>query len=203
MKKIVIVISLVSLFALTVFAQTPRPAGAAAAAQPTGGTGAEGKIALVNSAAFNGEIMELRAKIEALGSELEPARKELEAMQKQIEDIKTNLQTKGTTVNEATKQQWLEQGQELEKTFKRKSEDYEAKLQKRGAEVIQPINGKIVEALSKYAAAKGIAIVLDFVAAQNNGLLLYAKDTTNITDDFVKEYNKANPAAAGTAPAKK
>ncbi len=199
MKKIVFLCSLISLLAITALAQTPRPGGTAAAA-PTGGQGAEGKIAVVNSSAFNAEILELRSRLEALGAELDPKRKAIEGIAKQIEDLKTKVQAQGGTVNEQTRAQWIEQGQELEKNDKRLREDYEALVTKRMAEVATPVYTKISEALSKYAQARGIAIVIDGVAAQNGQLLLYALPSTDITTDFVKEYNKANPGAA--APAK-
>ena len=200
MKKIFFLCSLISLLAVTAMAQTPRPAGAGAAAAPTGGQGAEGKIAIVNSSAFNAEIIELRVRLEALGAELDPKRKAIENIAKQIEDLKTKVQAQGGTVNEQTRAQWIEQGQELEKNDKRLREDYEALVQKRMGDVATPVYTKISEALSKYAQARGIAIVIDGVAAQNGQLLLYALPTTDITTDFIKEYNKANPGAA--APVK-
>jgi Skp family chaperone for outer membrane proteins len=190
MKKIVFLCSLISLLVMTALAQTPRPGGAAAAA-PTGGQGAEGKIAVVNSSAFNAEILELRSRLEALGAELDPKRKEIENIAKQIEDLKTKVQAQGGTVNEQTRAQWIEQGQELEKKDKRLREDYEALVQKRMADVATPVYTKISEALSKYAQARGIAIVIDGVAAQNGQLLLYALPSTDITTDFVKEYNRS------------
>lgn len=204
MKKVVTLISFLSLMTVAALAQTPRPNAAGAAATQSGGTGAEGKIAIINSSAFNSEIGELKSKIEALGAEIDPKRKEIEALSKQMDDIKGKLQSQGQTVNDTMRNQWIEQGQELEKVIKRKSEDYEALVQKRGQELTQPVYAKIQDALNKYASSKGIAMVIDGVSAQNNGLLLYAVKTTDITDDFIKEYNKANPAPAGTtAPAKK
>lgn len=206
MKKFLFTVCGVSLLAFTAFAQT-KPAAASTGAASSGGTGAEGRVAIINSSAFNSEIGELKVKIDALGAEIEPKRKEIEGINKQIEDIKAKLQQQGGTVNEATRNQWIEQGQELDKVLKRKTEDYESLVQKRGGEMTGPVYQKIQEALNKYATARGIALVIDGVAAQNNGLLLYAVQTTDITTDFIKEYNKSNPAPAGSAapsgPAKK
>ncbi|MFN7931502.1 MAG: OmpH family outer membrane protein [Blastocatellia bacterium] len=170
------------------------------ASPSAGGTGAEGKIAIINSAAFDGEIGELKVKFDALVNELEPRRKAIEADQAKYNDLKNNIQTKGGTVTQQVRDQWVEQATELEKTIKRKIEDYEPDAQKRVAEVRQPIYEKIGKALTAYAASKGIVIVLDAAVAQQNGFLLWAQPTTDITTDFIKEYNKANPA--GAAPAK-
>lgn len=198
MKKLLMSLTFLSLLAAVALAQTPRPAGGAApAAQaPAGGTGAEGKIAIINSAAFDTEIGELKVKFEALVNELEPRRKAIEAEQAKFTELKNNIQTKGGTVTQQVRDQWVDQAAELEKTIKRKIEDYEPDAQKRVADLRQPIYEKIGKALNQYAASKGIVIVLDAAVAQQQGFLLWAMPTTDITADFIKEYNKANPAGA-------
>ncbi len=207
MKKIFLTIAVLSLLALAVAAQTPRPAGGApasgAAAPPTGGTGAEGKIAIINSSAFDAEIGELRVKLEALVGELEPKKKEIEGQQNEFTRIKNDIQTKGGTVTAQVRDQWVEQATDLEKRIKRMAEDYEAMAQKRVGEATQPTYAKISDALNKYASTKGIAVVIDGVVAQQQRFLLWALPTTDITTDFIKEYNAKNPVPAPAAPAKK
>lgn len=207
MKKILFLFILLSLAAAAALAQTPRPAGGTSAPTnqpPAGGTGAEGKIAVINSAAFDSEIGELKVKFDALVTELEPRRKAIEAEQAKYTELKNNIQTKGGTVTQQVRDQWVEQATELEKTIKRKIEDYEPDAQKRVAEVRQPIYDKIGKALNAYAASKGIVMVLDAAVGQQNGFLIWIAPPTDITADFIKEYNKANPAPAGAAakPAK-
>jgi Skp family chaperone for outer membrane proteins len=199
MKKILLSFALLSLCAFAALAQTPRPTGGAPAAQATGGSGAEGKIAIINSSVFDTDIGELKAKFDTLTAELEPKRKEIEADQVKFNELKTNIQTKGSTVTPQIRDQWVEQATELEKLIKRKAEDYESNAQKRVAEVTQPTYAKIGEALNKYASSRGIAIVIDGVVAQQQRFLLWAQPTTDITEDFIKEYNKANPSAATPA----
>lgn len=207
MKKIFLTVAGLSLLALAVTAQTPRPTGGAPAAgtsaPPTGGTGAEGKIAIINSSAFDGEIGELRVKLEALVAELEPKKKEIEGQQNEFTRIKNDIQTKGGTVTAQVRDQWVEQATELEKRIKRMAEDYEAMAQKRVGEATQPTYAKISDALNKYASTKGIAVVIDGVVAQQQRFLLWALPTTDITTDFIKEYNAKNPVPASAAPAKK
>lgn len=205
MKKIVSFVAFFTMLSLVALAQTPRPAGggAAAAAQPIGGTGAEGKIAIINSSLFETDIGELRAKLDALNAEFEPKRKEAEAKQNEYNRLKNDIQTKGGTVTPQVRDQWVEQATELEKTIKRMGEDYEALAQKRLAEATQPVYAKISDALNKYASSKGLAIVIDGVVAQQQRFLLWALPTTDITADFIKEYNAKNPGPASAAPAKK
>lgn len=206
MKKIFLSVAILTFLAVAATAQTPRPAGgapASGAAQPAGGTGAEGKIAIINSSAFDGEIGELRIKLEALAAELDPKRKEIESQQNEFTRIKNDIQTKGGTVTAQVRDQWVEQATDLEKKIKRMAEDYEAMAQKRVGEATQPVYAKISDALNKYASSKGIAVVIDGVVAQQQRFLLWAMPTTDITSDFIKEYNAKNPVPASAAPAKK
>lgn len=205
MNKIFLAMTLLLACVVTAAAQTPRPAGnaPAAPAQPVGGTGAEGKIAIINSSAFDSEIGELRVKLEALAAELDPKRKEIENQQNEFTRIKNDIQTKGGTVTAQVRDQWVEQATELEKKIKRMTEDYESMAQKRVGEATQPVYAKISDALNKYASAKGIAMVIDGVVAQQQRFLLWAMPTTDITTDFIKEYNSKNPVPASAAPAKK
>jgi len=206
MKKIFLSVAILTLLAVAVTAQTPRPTGgapASGAAQPAGGTGAEGKIAIINSSAFDGEIGELRIKLEALAAELDPKRKEIETKQAEFTTIKNDIQTKGGTVTAQVRDGWVEKATDLEKTIKRMAEDYEAMAQKRVGEATQPVYAKISDALNKYASSKGIAVVIDGVVAQQQRFLLWAMPTTDITSDFIKEYNAKNPVPASAVPAKK
>uniref|UniRef100_UPI00397DE2E3 hypothetical protein n=1 Tax=Salmonella sp. SAL4355 TaxID=3159876 RepID=UPI00397DE2E3 len=59
---------------------------------------------------------------------------------------------------------------------------------------------KVGKFLEGYCQQRGIVMVLEGSAAQQAGILLFAAQATDITDDFIKEYNKANPAPAGAAP---
>jgi len=206
MKKLIpFVIAACALISLVALAQTPTPparqAAATSAPAAAGGTGAEGKIALIITAAFRDGILELKAKLDALNVEFEPKNKEMQGLKDEIEKLKSQIQTQGQTVSVAVRNQWMEKGAELEKTIKRKEEDYQQLAQKRFEEVAGPIQDKIAKFLEQYAQQRGIAVVLEAGAAQQNGLLLFASQATNITDDFIKEYNKANPAPAA-APKK-
>jgi len=204
-RSIPFALAICSLLSLAAFAQTPTPprSSTAAPATPTtgGGTGAEGKIAIINTAAFRNGINELKVKLDALNSEFEPKNKELQALQDKIAGLKKQIDTQGNTVSPAVRNQWAEQGAEAEKELKRKGEDYDALAKKRFEEVSGPVYDKVGKFLEQYAQKRGIAMVLEGVAAQQNGLLVFAAAATDITEDFMKEYNNANPSGAAAAPA--
>lgn len=186
-------------------AQTPAPpprtnAPASNAAAPTGGTGAEGKVAILFFAAFREGIGEMKAKLDTLNSEFEPKNKEIQALRDRIQNLNNQIQTQGGTVQPAVRNQWAEEAAEKEKQLKRLGEDTEALAKKRFEEVGNPIQEKILRFLETYSQQRGIIMVFEGGALQQTAIVLFAGQTTNITEDFMKEYNKANPVAA-PAPA--
>jgi Skp family chaperone for outer membrane proteins len=197
-----------SALALVTVAQTPTPparpaGGASTAAAATGGTGAEGKVAILNTGAFRAGIGELKAKLDALNSEFEPKKKELEALEADVNNLKNKINTQGATVSAAVRNQWVEEGAEKEKRLKRLDEDYQALGQKRLGEVSQPIYDKVGKLLEAYCQQRGIVMVMEYGAAQQAGVLLFAAQATDITQSFMDEYNKANPTGAAPAASKK
>jgi outer membrane protein len=206
MKKLISAFAITSMFALAVFAQTPTPPAAKAAAPaaassaaPAGGTGAEGKLAYINTGKFTIDINELKVKIDALNAEFDPKKKEVQAEEDALNNLKNKLNTQGATVSAQVRAQWADEATDKEKSLTRKKEDYGQVGQRRLAEVTQPIYDKVGKFLETYCQQRGIVMVLEGGAAQQAGILLFAAQATDITDDFIKEYNKANPAA-GAAP---
>lgn len=208
MKKLCLAFAIIAALAVAAFAQTPPPpkpasGGAApAAAAPAGGTGAEGKLAYVNTARFGPGINELKEKLEALNAEFQPKLKELEVLETDVNNLKNKIQTQGNTVSAQVRNQWVEEGTEKERQLKRKAEDYKALGDKRQAEVTQPIYEKIGKFLEGYCQQRGIIMVLEGGAVQQTGVVLYASTATDITEDFMAQYNKANPGSGTAAPKK-
>ena len=213
MKKMIFAFAITSIFAPAAFAQTPQPNRTSAAAPapsastgaPTGGTGAEGKLAYINQGRFSGDINELRAKLDAFNTELDPKRKEVQAEEEALNNLKNKINTQGATVSAQVRSQWVEEASDKEKALTRKKEDYNLLGQRRLAEVAQPVYDKVTKYLDTYCQQRGIVMVLEVGAAQQAGILIFASQGTDITEDFIKEYNKTNPSAAGaaTAPPKK
>lgn len=208
MKKLCLAFAIIAAMAIAAFAQTPPPpkpaAGGAAPAATTGGggTGAEGKLAYVNTARFGPGINELKEKLEVLNAEFAPKQKELEGLEAEINNLKSKIQNQGNTVSAQVRNQWVEEGTEKERLLKRKAEDYQAMGNKRQAELTQPIYEKIGKFLEGYCQQRGIVMVLEGGAVQQTGVVLYASTATDITEDFMAQYNKANPGSGTAAPKK-
>lgn len=188
-----------ALLSLVAFAQTtpqpPRPAPQKPAAS-AGGAGVQGKIAIINIAAFRVGIGEFKTTLEALNKEFEPQNRELEGLQKQIEDLKNKVQAPSPAVQPSVRNGWIEQGTELEKALKRKSEDYQTLFQKRAQELVGPIMDRINQFLDQYCQQRNIIMVLERQVAENSNLLVWNAPAAEITEDFINEYNKTHPSSA-------
>ncbi|MGH9838712.1 MAG: OmpH family outer membrane protein [Blastocatellia bacterium] len=206
MKRLLYSFALSGLLAFAAIAQTPKPATRPAATNPApstptpaGGTGAEGKVAQITLAQLGQGVNELKVKIDALNAEFQPVQKELKAMEEELLSLKNKIQTQGATVSAQVRSQWMDEGTEKEKLYKRKAEDAEQQGQKRLADVTQPIYAKILKFLESFCQQRGIVMVMEAGAAYQSGVLVWAVPVADITDELMKEYNKANPVAAGTA----
>lgn len=208
MKRLITAFVITGVFSLVVIAQTPTPpsrpatttSAPAAAPAPAGGTGAEGKLAFINTSAFYQGINELKVKLDALNAEFDSKKKEVQVEEEALVNLKNKIQTQGATVSVQVRTQWVEEATEKEKLLTRKKEDYNTQGQKRLQEVTQPVQEKIYKFLEQYCQQRNIAMVLEGVAAQQANLLVFFSQATDITDDFMKEYNKINPAGAAPPP---
>jgi Skp family chaperone for outer membrane proteins len=205
LMRIPVAFAISALLSLVAYAQpTPQPSRSTPQTAPASGgaTGAQGKIAIINTAAFRAGIVEFKTKLEALNKEFEPQNGELANLQKQIDDLKNKVQTERSKVQPSVLNGWMEQGADLEKTLKRKSEDYQLLFQKRGRETVGPVMDKINKFLEQYCQQRNIAIVLERSSGEFGNLVAWAPSAAEITEDFMNEYNKANPSSTPPAPKK-
>ncbi|MBS1788835.1 MAG: OmpH family outer membrane protein [Acidobacteria bacterium] len=164
-----------------------------AATQP-----AKTKIAVIDVMAFREGIGELKVKYDKLQTEFAPRYRELESMQ-------NSLAAKEKVLNEnqnLTQQQGLKLQQELEegkRAYQRLVEDSQAVAAKREEEETGPIKEKLGKFLEQYCQKLNIAFVFDGRQLQETGVVIFADGKANITEDFIKEYNKAYPAPAPAA----
>jgi Skp family chaperone for outer membrane proteins len=161
-----------------------NPGGAAAVVS--------GKVAIIDSRAFPEGIGEYKKQLDKLEAEFQPRTKDLESLQQSLVKADEELKTGGANMDPKIYQQKVDNLQGLKKDFERKREDYQADLQKRSEVVLGPVRDKVLKFLEGYASTRDISVVFDLAPAAQAGLV-FMNPGTNITDDFIKEYNKVNP----------
>lgn len=176
----------------------PRPAGGAGAT----GAPADGKIAVINTSVFGEKILELKAKADVVNKKYEQQFRDLESMKKQISDLETNIKTQGPTLTPDALQKLQEQYTTLATTFKRRGEDVQAAYNKEADAAVQPVRQKLEDFVRDYAGKRNIILILDLPGSYNAGIIGYFNQAIDITDDFIAEYNRANPVPGAAAPAR-
>lgn len=193
-------LAIVALFGLaaSAFAQQPP----AAAAKPPASL-PKGKVAVVNTAQFQQEVGEFKAKVEALNKQFEPRVKEVQGIGDRITALENTIKTQSGTLSAAKVAEMTEQVESMKRDYQRKREDLEADGNRAKDKAFEPISGKLVKFAEQYTAKNGIVMLIDLSNAQQAGAVLWFDPRTDVTKDFINEYNKANPVpAAAAAPAK-
>ncbi len=184
-------------FAQQSAASTPQ--GAAGAAPQGVPGGIKGKVAVINTAALQEVIYEFKAKRDALNKQFEPRVRDLELLASQIQSRENTLKSQGDSLTPGKKAELTEQVESLKREYQRKGEDLEAEGGRARDIALKPVSEKLDRFAREYAAKKGISVLIDLAGAYNSGNLVWFDPRLDVTEDFVKEFNKANPVA-GMAP---
>ncbi len=199
-RSIAAIFAFAAIFAVSAFAQT----------QPT--TTTPGRLGVINTQAFDtdkGGIAKYVSAMNALDAEmkgditnLQTMNSKLQALQTEIEGYQKQLTQTNTQVPVAqdklrtTAQAKYEEFQNLQIDFKRKQEDYKAKLERRDAAVMGPIRQDIGVALQEFAKKNGYMMILDASKLDGAGLILAFDDKYDVTKDFITFYNTRTPTTA-------
>ncbi len=191
-------------FAAALLAAVTATASAQQATQA--GVGAalpDGKVAVVNTQVFPGAILELKQKYEQVNNQFKDRFQKLQALAEQTKGMENDLRTKQGVLTAEKYQELQANYTESKRRGEREQEDLNADADKALDAATRPVRDKMTQFLNTYAAQRNIILVINLAGAAQNGTLAYWNPGTDITDDFVAEYNKANPvagAAAATPP---
>lgn len=199
---VILLVSVISSFAqgsaVKSTAQTNKTGGGSAIAPLS-----EGKVAVIDSRAFAEGIGEMKKQIDKLEAEFQPRRQKIEGLQSQMVKLEEEIKAAGGNIKPEIFSQKQDQFNGLKKEFEREKEDYQQDVEKRSQLVLGPIQEKLSKFLESYASQRQIVVIFDLPAAAQGGLV-FLNPAINVTEDFIKEYNKLNPVAgAPPEPAQK
>lgn len=207
MKPIRTIAAALLFAAITVVnANAQAPAGRPAAAPAQGNVAiADGKLAIIDTRAFNDPksgVTRLLKAFDTVDREFKPRRDEIQQLRTRYEQLLKDIDaTKGVADGKAL-QTKADQADTLKSDIERRQQDGQKALDKRIAELTEPIYQDISTALQTYAKSRGITVLFD--ASKMAGAMFIVNDTLDITDAFIAEYNQRNPAtaSAGTPAAR-
>lgn len=204
MKSLKFQIVPLALLALSISVLAQQPAANAAKPAAVPPTLPKGKLAVINTAIFQDQVEEFKAKVEALNRQFEPRVKEVQSLADKINALETTIKSQSGVLTPARVAEMTENLEGMKRDYQRKGEDLQAEAGRARDKAFEPITAKLTKFAEDYTAKRGIVVLWDIANAVQAGTVLWFDPRTDVTQDFVNAYNKANPvtAAAPKPPAK-
>jgi len=164
----------------------------------------DGKVVVINTQLFPTRISELKQKYDQVQVLYKDRYEKLQAMDNQAKDLDQRIQTQRPNLTPDKAAEMQAQLDEMKKRGSRELEDFQADYKKSLEDQTKPIQAKLFQFIQNYATSRGIILILDLPGAYQTGTLAYWNPSTDVTEDFITEYNKANPVPGAPAgqPAK-
>ena len=198
MKLFKFAIAALALPLLGILAVAQQPAGGAA--KPTAPpTLPKGRTAVINTAAFQEQVEEFKQKIDALNRQFDPRVKEVQALADKINALETTLKSQSQVLSPAKVAEMTENLDTMKREYQRKSEDLQAEAGRARDKAFEPITAKMGKFAEGYTAKRGIVLLVDIANAVQSGTVLWFDPRVDVTQDFIAEYNKANPVTTAAA----
>src|SRR2546423_1111001 len=189
MKFLKVTFATIALLGLASLAAAQQPAAVGPPSLP------KGKIAVVNTAQFQEQVLEFKVKMDELNRQFEPRVKDVRGLADRITAQENTIKTQNQSgaLSAARVAEMTEQLEAMKKEYQRKAEDLEADAGRAKDRAFQPLSAKLVKFAQEYTAKRGIVHLVDLGNSLQSGLLLWYDPRTDVTQDFINEYNKANP----------
>jgi outer membrane protein len=165
-----------------------------------GGPVPDGKIVVINTTVFPAQIGELKTKYDQVDGTFKDRSDKLKTVETQLRNMENEMRTKGPGWSPDIQQQKQAEYDDLKKRGTRDYEDLKGEYDRAVEAATKPIRDKLYQFLEKYAAQRQIVLVLNLAGIAQSQSLAYWHPSADITDDFIAEYNKANPSAAAPSP---
>jgi outer membrane protein len=193
--SLALVIMLASGIALSAAAQTlPSPAASSAPAAPAGPE----KIAVIAFQVAVAQTNEGQRNFADLQKKYDPKRQQLKAMSEELETLTKQLQTQGDSLSDTERASRARTIDEKKKTFDRDAADAKNDFQGAMQEMMSGLASKVYDVLANYAQQQGYSLVLD--ESQQQGPVLIASPTTDITRTIIEAYNVKSGVPAQPRP---
>ena len=173
--------------------QANRPATPAPAATPSASL-AVSKIAVINTDVFydpkNG-ISRLVNAVKGVDQEFQPRRTELQGIRSRHQALIDEINKTASVADPKAIQQKRDQAESLQRELDFKAKEAEAAYNKRLQEALEPIFQDLNRVMDAFAKQRGIMMILD--AGRLEDAIIYVIESSNITREFIAEYNRRNP----------
>jgi len=162
----------------------------------TGGAAAAGaeKVGVIDVQVAITSTSEGKQAAAELQSQFAPRQTELTNMQKQMEDIQTR--TGQTTLSDDEKARLAREGDQLQRSYQRKSQDAQDDFNEAQREIVDRIGRKMIDVLSKYSRDNGYSVILD--RSGQSSPVIFAANSIDVTQEIIRLYDQTYPAKSGS-----
>ena len=181
-RTLALALTLASGFALNAAAQTPAPAATAAPVAPV-----TAKVAVIAFQVAVAQTNEGQRNFSDVRKKFEPKQAQLKALNDEIEGLKKQLQAQGDKLSAAESATRTKAIDDKTKSLQRSAEDAQNDFQQEIQEMYNGLASKVYEVVETYAKEQGYTLVVD--VSQQQSPVLWAADSTNITQPIITAYN--------------
>ena len=200
-RSLSLVCMLASTLGVSALAQTaaepPSAPGAPASTAPAG----PAKIAVIQFEGVVAQTNEGQRAFAQLNAKYAPKQQQIKQESDEVDTLKKDLQTAGDKLSDAERAARLRTIDEKEKTLQRSVEDARNDFSSEMNEKFSAIAQKVAAVMTKYAQDNGYTIVLDAGSQQQQSPILWASESTNISEAIVQAYNRQSGVPPQPAPA--
>ncbi len=116
-------------------------------------------------------------------------------LSKDEEELRTSekqLREQVAKMNEAEKKEKETQFRTKVQDFQKRAQEFNQELQKKQKELVEEYMSKITVATKTVAEKGGFSLVVDKGSEQSVKIVIYNKDTIDLTDQVIKEFDRTN-----------
>ena len=112
--------------------------------------------------------------------------------EEELRNSQKQLQEQMPKMSEAEKKEKGEKFQAKLQDFQKRAQEFNQELQRKQKELVDEYMKKIADATKLVAEKGGFSIVVDKGSEQTVKIVIYNKDTIDLTDQVIKEFDQAN-----------
>lgn len=178
---------------------------APAAQRATSPAAAPAKVAVIAFQAAVSQTNEFQRAFADLQKKYDPRRQQIKSLSDEVDSLTKQLQTDDAKLSDEERIARSRTIDEKKRQLDRDTQDAQSDFQNDMQQLMSGIAGKVGTLMTDYAEKHGYTLVLD-AGDQQNAVVLYAVDSTNITKAIIDAYNlksgiPAPPAQSESQPA--
>lgn len=165
----------------------------------------EGRLAVVNTGAFLDEGFGVTRLLDAtrlVDAEFHPLQAGVRDVKARYDRLVSEIEQAGHVLDAGALRQKLEAAESLKQEFQRETQSAQAAYEKRLKAALALVQQEVGDALREFAATRGVTVLIE--ASQMPGdsaTVLAGEATTDITAEFVADYNRRHSSSSSSAAA--